>query len=224
MSALSTRSSKIVTASLVMASTVLAGAAVWKSPAVAMATPQPAIVSESWQLDFEYSIPRRITVELPGSSVPKAYWYITYVATNNTGSEQNFFPVIEIVDKNGVVSLANRNLSPTVFTRITEKERGKPLVNPLQIAGPILQGEDQAKYGVAVWEETDPRPGTFNVFVAGLSGEISTLLDSEGKPVKDAQGSDIKLRKTKSLEFTVRGDELYAGDPVVAGPATWVMR
>ena len=32
------------------------------------------------------------------------------------------------------------------------------------------------------------------------------------------------LRKTRQLDFTVRGDELYAGDPIDATGDTWVMR
>ena len=226
----STFSSKHSARTLLTASCALALVAVALSGVLphtvpaARAVPEPAIVSDAWQLDFTQSLPRRITVEVPGTNVPRAYWYVTYVAINNTGTEQMFLPVIEVVDKNGSVLLANKGVSPRVFDRIVEQERGKPLVAPLAVSGPILQGEDQAKYGVAIWEETDSRPGTFFVFVAGLSGEILTLVDSGGKPVTDADGKAIKLRKTRSLEFTVRGDELYAGDPVTAGSATWVMR
>lgn len=190
----------------------------------AHAFPTPAIAPVAWQLNFLSELPRRITVEVPGSNVPKAFWYVTYTATNNTGTEQMFFPVIEIVDKSGNVTLANKGVATRVFERIQERERARPIIFPLQIAGTILQGEDQAKFGVAVWEETDARPGTFQIYFAGLSGEVQPLVGSDGKPTVDAEGKTITLRKTMQLEYTVRGDELYAGDPVVAGASGWVMR
>ncbi len=79
-------------------------------------------------------------------------------------------------------------------------------------------------YGVAIWEEPSSEPGMFSVFVTGLSGETTPLTDAEGKEIKDKDGNVIMLRKTLQLDFNVRGDELYAGDPIDKTGEKWVMR
>ena len=51
---------------------------------VANAYPVPSVYPVSWELDFSFDLPKRIVVEIPGGAAPKAYWYMTYIATNNT--------------------------------------------------------------------------------------------------------------------------------------------
>ena len=186
--------------------------------------PKPSLYPIAWELDFKYETPRRIVVEIPGQSAPKAFWYMTYVATNNTDQEQIFLPKFEWVTKTGQILRSDREASAAVFEAIARRERTKPLQPALKLQGQILVGEDQAKYGVAIWEEIDPRPGSFNIFVTGLSGETAPLTNSAGEPMKDKDGNTIVLRKTRQLDFTVRGDELYGGDPIVKTGDTWVMR
>lgn len=190
----------------------------------ARAFPTPSVYPISWELDFKYETPKRIVVETPGSRLPKAFWYMTYVATNNTGKEQLFLPKFEMVTKDGRVFRSDLEASPSVYAAIARRERGKPLQPTLKLQGQILVGEDQAKYGVAIWEEPSPEPGSFSIFVGGLSGENTTLPGSDGKPLMDKDGNPIVLRKTKQIDFTVRGDELYAGDPIIKTGDSWVMR
>jgi len=45
--------------------------------------PKPSPYPISWELNFEHSKPKRIVVDVPGQSAPKAYWYMTYTVTNN---------------------------------------------------------------------------------------------------------------------------------------------
>jgi len=186
--------------------------------------PQPSPYPIAWELDFQHELPKRIVVEVPGASVPRAYWYMPYVVTNNTGREQVFIPTFEWVGKDGRVTRADTEASAAVFEAVARRERRRPLVPATRIAGPILQGEDQAKYGVAIWEEPSAEPGAFSVFVGGLSGETAPLSGEDGKPMTTPDGKPILLRKTKQLDFVVRGDELYAGDPIVKTGETWVMR
>jgi hypothetical protein len=186
--------------------------------------PEPAIVAQAWQLDFRHDLPRRIVVEVPGEAAPKAYWYITYLITNNTGAEQVFLPAFELVTKDGAILRSDSELSATVFDTIARRERQKPLQSALKIAGPLLQGEDQAKYGVAIFEEPSIEMGSFSVFAQNLSGEAAALLDTAGNPVKDADGNTITLRKTLQIDYTVSGDELFAGDPIKKTAEGWVMR
>lgn len=186
--------------------------------------PQPSPYPISWELDFTYEMPRRIVVEVPGEAAPKAFWYMTYVATNNTQQEQIFLPKFEWVTKDGKVVRSDRETSQAVFDAIARREHSRPLQPALKLQGQILVGEDQAKYGVAIWEEIDPRPGSFSIFITGLSGETAPLTGSDGKPMMDKDGNPLVLRKTRELDFTVRGDELYGNDPIVKTNDTWVMR
>ncbi|MFT3786242.1 MAG: hypothetical protein QM770_08760 [Tepidisphaeraceae bacterium] len=186
--------------------------------------PKPAAVPTSWDLDWKHDEIKRIVLTLPGETAPRAYWYLTFVATNNTGEDRPFFPIIEMVTKEGKVLRSNREMSASVFEAIAKREAKSPLIPLEKATGTILQGEDRAKYSVAIWEEPSSEMGSFNIFVAGLSGETAPLTDSEGKPVTNADGLPILLRKAKEIDFTVRGDALYANDPVVQTGESWVMR
>lgn len=193
-------------------------------PSVAFAYPKPSLYPVSWEIDFQYETPRRIVVETPGGGLPKAYWYLTYVATNKTDREQIFLPKFEMVTRDGRVFRSDLEASPAVFQAIARRERSRPLQPTLKLQGQILVGEDHAKYGVAIWQEPSPEQGSFSIFVGGLSGETAALTDDAGKPLTNADGSPIVLRKTRQLDFTVRGDELYAGDPILKTGDSWVMR
>src|SRR6266700_3679828 len=47
----------------------------------ARAYPKPSVNKVSWELDFQYATPTRITVKVPGSEAPKAYWYMPFTVT-----------------------------------------------------------------------------------------------------------------------------------------------
>lgn len=187
--------------------------------------PTPAIAPTSWQLDFEHSTPKRIVVETPNSSVPKAYWYMLYTVTNNTDREQMFFPVFEMMTNGGQILRSDKNVPQVVFDAIKRREH-KQFLEPFnKIQGELRIGEDQARDGVAIWEEPTPRMGHFNVFVSGLSGEVSSPKDADGKPAKDAKGEQIFLRKTLELNYHVPGDEVRPGeDALVDDGSRWIMR
>lgn len=211
---------------VVAAGALLAVGALTLCPSIphANAYPEPSVYPISWELDFTFELPKRIVVEIPGGAAPKAYWYMIYVATNNTDRDQVFLPTFDLLTKEGRVIKSDMETSAAVFNAIAQRESKWPLKSALENAGMILVGEDQAKYGVAIWEEPSNEPGMFSVFVSGLSGETTPLTDSEGNEIKDKDGNVIMLRKTLQLDFNVRGDELYAGDPIDKTGEKWVMR
>jgi hypothetical protein len=187
--------------------------------------PEPAVSPRSWDLDFVYQTPRRIVVEVPGESVPRAFWYMTYVATNNTGQDRPYLPSFELLTSDGRLIRSDLELSPSVFEAIARRQSRMPLEPALALAGTILQGEDYAKYSVAIWPEPMIEMGSFTVFVSGLSGEATTLSNADGSPTLDDSGRPIVLRKTRKLDFTVKGDENFAqNDPVLLTGDAWVMR
>ena len=209
----------------------LALSCVWIAPVTGVSTasaqsyPTPAIAPSAWQLDFDYQTPKRIVVETPGQSLPKAYWYLAYRVTNNTDREQMFLPVFEMMTNDGNIIRSDQHVAKAVFDAIKRRENNQFLQPFPQIAGQLLIGEDQAKDGVAIWEEPAARMGRFSIFVSGLSGEVAEVKDSSGNVLKDRNGRAVQLRKTLQLNFHVRGDEIRPGeDQVNVNYKQWIMR
>lgn len=187
--------------------------------------PKPSIYPKFWELKFSHGIPKRIVVELPGSSVPAAYWYMTYSVINNSDKEQIWLPSFEMLLKDGRVARSDIGISAKVFDAIKAREK-KPLMEPYpKIQGELRIGEDQAKDGVAIWPEPNSELGQFSIFVGGLSGEATMVKDAAGQPTKGPDGKPVILRKTLQLNFLIRGDEVYPGqDEVNQQSKEWIMR
>ena len=108
------------------------------------------------------------------------------------------------------------------------------LLDLSDMAGRLLQGEENAKEGVAIWNDFDPNAATFDVFVSGLSGETVEL--RLPKPIRvtetDAFGKQTQVVKDKIiLSKTLRAplpDHRRARHPLADGPVhdpeEWVMR
>ena len=189
------------------------------------AYPEPAVSPQSWELKFEHENLRRIVVQTPDSKVPKAYLYLTYTVTNNTDDAQTFLPFINMVTREGKVIRSDQNIPNKVFQAIKQRTRIPELQDSLRISGALLVGRDQAKDGVAIWEEPMPEMGSFSIYVGGLSGEAVELKGDDGKPVSDDKGRPILLFKTMELDFVVNGDEIKPDiDTVSKTSERWVMR
>lgn len=187
--------------------------------------PKPSPYPIAWELKFDYGTPRRLVIDVPGSPVAQAYWYLTYTVTNNTDREQTFMPIFELLTEDGSVIRSDKNIPARVFETIKTQEKIKFLEPYPQIAGEIRLGEDQARDGVAIWPEPRSEMGHFSIFVGGLSGEIVQLKDAAGNPVKNAEGTPVILRKTLQLNYLIRGDNVFPGeDEVNENPKQWVMR
>ena len=186
--------------------------------------PKPSVYPISWELKFDHSKVKRIIVDVPGRG-NRAFWYMTYTVTNATDQEQQFLPEFEMLTHGGTVIRSDNNISPKVIDAIKQRERNNALQSALQIAGPIRAGEDQAKEGVAIWQEPEARMGTFSIFVSGLSGEIAQVKDDNGQPIKDKDGQPIILRKTLEAVYQIPGDEVHPGEDVIIDKGdNWVMR
>lgn len=196
------------------------------APSVARADfPKPSVYPKSWELKFQHGVPKRIVVEIPGTSLPVAYWYMTYTVTNNSDKEQMWLPSFDMLLKDGRVIRSDIGIPAKVFTAIKAREK-KPLLEPYpQVQGELRIGEDQARDGVAIWPEPTTELGQFSIFVGGLSGEAVMPKDANGQPLKGADGKPIILRKTLQLNFLIRGDDVFPGqDEVNQQPEDWVMR
>lgn len=206
--------------SLKLASLVLLAAS-----AFSFAYPEPSVSPISWELKFEPAAPKRIVVEVPGQPTAKAYWFVTYSVTNNSGQDITFLPTFEWVTNDGRVLRSDVRVPAAVFDKIKAASGLKYLENNVKIQGTLRQGEDQAKDGVAIWEEPEGRLGDFSIFVTGLSGESTQLPGQDGKPTMGADGKPILLYKTLQLNYKVAGDEVYKGNDLLRFvDKKWVMR
>ncbi|HET6249326.1 MAG TPA: hypothetical protein VFE47_16640 [Tepidisphaeraceae bacterium] len=197
------------------------------SSAQAKTYPVPSVypLPTCWYLNFKHGIPKRIVVSVPGEKVPGAYWYLTYTVTNNTGKEQDYYPSFEMVSEDGKIHPSDHAIPLAVFNAIKKSEGNDLLVSANQIGGPIHQGEDQAKDGVAIWEEPMARMGNFSIYASGLNSESVVATDDAGAPLKNDKGEEMKLWKTLEMDFVIWGDEVKPGNDIVhAKPDKWIMR
>lgn len=200
--------------------------------------PEPSPYPISWEFSFEHDKPKRIVVTVPGKG-PRAFWYMTYTVTNNTGQEREFLPSFEMLTKDGKVLRSEKGVPQylRVFEEIKRQENSRFLQPYYKVAGPLRVGEDQARDGVAIWPEPMSEMGNFSIFVGGLSGESVTLKRVDGKltridprktslELKGVAPQDIvSLNKTLQLNFVIYGDEVYPGlDEVNVKAEQWVMR
>jgi hypothetical protein len=202
--------------------------------------PVPSSYPISWELKFEHGTPHRIAVDVTDSAVPKAYWYMTYTVTNEGDKEQKFYPQMELLTADGNVHKSDEKVPKKVFDSIKDAVHNKFLEPYTSISGPIRLGPAEARDGVAVWAETQPRMEHFSVFVTGLSGEAVIMKTVDGKLVKTDAAEDLYsrdnedellkkgltiMRKTLQLNFYIRGDEVYPGeDEVNKTGEEWIMR
>ena len=102
------------------------------------------------------------------------------------------------------------------------------------IIGKLLQGNDNAKTGVAIWPDFDARSGVIDIFVGGLSGEMTEItlpeaievmqLDASGKQNKVTK-STVVLNKTLDLRYSVPGEASNRANVTpVLEKKSWVMR
>lgn len=189
--------------------------------------PKPSPFPVSWQLKIDYQSPKRIVVNHAGGA--KAYWYLTFTVTNPSDREQRFLPVFEMLTKDDKVLRSDQQIQGDVIQTIRRVEKSPRLQALSDLAGTIRIGEDQAREGVAIWLEPDPRMSNFTIFIGGLSGESVILTDKDGKAVeetdKDGKKTPVVLWKTLKLDIHIAGDEKFPGiDVVDLLTQEWVMR
>lgn len=192
------------------------------------AAPQADLISTSWQLDFNFHDPQRITVNVPGDSGPTTYWYVLFQVVNNTGSDVEFFPSFDLVTDTLQVVKGGDGVPTQVYEAIAERHRSEYpfFLPPAKITGPLLQGEANSRASAAVFRTFDPSAASFTVYAAGLSGEVTRVSPpSKQAAVKGADDATFVVRRTLAIAYDLPGD--VATRPF-ATPArrsrTWVMR
>lgn len=196
--------------------------------------PKPSPVPVNWQLDIRHDPPRAFMVKLPGRRNPQLFWYFRYTVTNDTGQEVSFVPEFVLYTDTGQVSRDGQGVPTAVFKAVKKLHNDPLLKDRTGMTGRLLQGEDHAKDGVAIWRDFDPKAGAFDVFIGGLSGETAEIklpkpiqvaeLDSKGNEVY-VQKDRIVISKALNLRYSIPGEAAWRSSAKIKLlKRQWVMR
>ncbi|MEM8944277.1 MAG: hypothetical protein AAGD11_03765 [Planctomycetota bacterium] len=146
----------------------------------------------------------------------------TYVTTDKTTDSVRFFPqfVLSSQDRNREGEKIRKQyldrIIPTAVQAIQRRELPDgELLNSVQLSEQLLQAETGRSiggfWGVATWEEVDPKIDFFSVYVGGLTNAYDWQ-DLEDFQAGDPAGTGRKfVRKQLQLNFWRPGDA-YAED------------
>lgn len=189
----------------------------------------PRDKSGIWVMDFMFKPVRMRVVDVPGKGRKQIY-YLWYRVINRTGSARLFVPQFTLVTDTG--KSYDDTVIPQAVKVIQAREDGLPLRGAIDIIGVVppstKSNVDDAVYGVAVFQDVDPKTDKFSVYVRGLSDGYQ-LVDPP-KPAasaKTTQASAQKVSKFKTLriDFTCPGDEFDKNEDeihLVDPPYEWI--
>ena len=128
-----------------------------------------------WSLEFAFKPVRFVHVDVPmpdGRLRPKLVWYLVYSIRNTSDKPVNFVPRIVLVSTDMGKIYPDR-LIPVAVPLIRKREDpNRPLLNTIEITGkipPTPKGEEPKIWGVATWEDIDPRTDHFSIYFQGLT-------------------------------------------------------
>jgi len=188
-----------------------------------------------WELNIDLQPLASIQVAVPGSKTPQMFWFLRYTVSNHTDEDQVFAPEVFLYTDTGDVIRSGKDVPPAVFARIKSSFNDPLLKDQTSITGKLLQGEDNAKNGVAIFPNFDPKAGVVEIFIGGLSGYTETLQlpvpvtvterNIKGTP-REVEKTELTLAKTLRLKYRHPLDP--AGKPIesklVLQSKDWVMR
>lgn len=185
-------------------------------------------------LELTFKAPRMLWVDVPlpgGKMQQKLIWYLLY-KVKNPGGQIRTVPQPDGTFKVETVNEPVRfepqfvlqsleykkayldRVIPVAVEAIRKKEDpARPLLNSVEMAAkPIpvsTDREDYSVWGVATWEDVDPRIDYFAIYVHGLSNAYKWL-DPKGAYKKGDPAGEGRLfaSKTLRLNFWRPGDEL----------------
>lgn len=192
---------------------------------------------DAWCLEFAFKPPRLIDVDVPVAGEKmrrKRVWYLLYRVKNTGGrrikedadgkrvSEKfeqpiRFLPqfVLEtreaLTEAEGLASFRSYldRLVPTAMGEIERRERppGKLFDSAAISAEPLAPGEE--RWGVAVWEDVDPRIDFFSIYVRGLTNALRWRPRPAAEVPADAPpgGYEEQTLESLRLDFWRPGDE-----------------
>jgi len=190
------------------------------APLVALA-PEPDPIPRRWQLDVEPGSLRVAVVDVADVG-PRTYFFMTYKVTNASGGDLLLAPAMELATDEGEVLRAGRDVPAAVTREILGRLESPFLQDQTSIVGIILQGEENAREGLAIWPANDLDLSEVTVFAAGFSGETAPV---EFKDPETGKPSRVLLRKSLMLRYQTMGElKPNSSNPLTLAESRWVMR
>ncbi|HTV47153.1 MAG TPA: hypothetical protein VMG59_01785 [Phycisphaerae bacterium] len=179
--------------------------------------PVPALSSPSWQLDFVFDKPQRFVIASSADYRLHVYWAVHYTVTNNTGQDVFFNPIFELRTDTGRILKPVAVVDPALFAQLQKAVGDALMVNPMLMAGRLLQGDDNARSSAALFTDLPDDARGFDLYVAGLSGETATQMDPLTHKL-------VVLQKTLDLNYSLPGQAINIEPSPQLISRTWVMR
>jgi hypothetical protein len=187
------------------------------SPTSSAAAPSPDPVSRRWQLDIKPGPLRLKILNVDGVGM-RAFFYFTYFVQNNTGKDLLFAPSFELATEDGKLVRSGRGVPSAVTKTLLTQLRNPFLLDQIGAVGLLLQGEENAREGLIVWQADNLEVDEVTIFASGFSGETTTYNRPD-------TGEPVLLRKTLMLRHATPGDIAVLGDrPLSRVQQRWIMR
>ena len=178
------------------------------------AHPTPSAVPTRWELNFEPGDLRLFYDPVDQSS----YWYFTYTITNRTGRSQIWAPRIVLFTDAGEIMPSGTGVPRRIVDDLLDLLGNPLLMNQFEVIGPILQGREHAKEGLAVWPAERLDVTEIKLFISGLSGETARVSHP-------GTGEEVLLRKTLERTYLVPGNAGHRGSrPLDFQEQRWIFR
>jgi hypothetical protein len=191
---------------------------------------EPSAAPVSWELNFRFQDPERVSVVVPGKAEPVVYWFMLYSVENPGNEEVDFYPKFELVTNTLQVIQSEIRVSPEAFRAIGRRAEDPLLVTPERAIGKLLRGKDRARHSVAIFKDFDPKATSFTVFVSGLSGEFrrekNPAFDAS-KPESETNKRYFTFRKTLAIPYKFPGSPVTRRNVAperLADKQQWLMR
>jgi len=197
-----------------------------------MAT-QTVFRRDIWCLEFTFKPVRTIWVDVPqpsGKMQRKLIWYMVYQVKNTGGHlkpakqadgtfvvepvdrDIRFFPEFVLESHEYKKAYLDR-LLPTAVAAIQRREDpNRRLLNSVEIGSKLVPTSselvDKSLWGVATWEDVDPRVDFFSVYVEGLTNAYKWVDPPEAfKKGNPPTTGRVLVQKNLMLNFWRPGDE-----------------
>lgn len=164
------------------------------------------IDGHDWQFDHNFRAPRPIKVYGPDDKA-EIYWYILYTVTNNTGDERFFAPSFMLFTDKAKVQRSRSQPNVCALIKKDRPRHAKFLEHATKIIGKLLQGDDNARDGIAIFAPLEEGTKSFTVFVGGLTGQYIRRANPGALADATEAEKTVILHKTRALKYRLIGDE-----------------
>lgn len=183
-----------------------------------------------WDLEFTFKPMRMIEADVPdgnGRLQRKLIWYLVYRVKNLGAEPVEFRPWFVLESADGKKRYPDR-LIPVAVPSIQRREDSRrKLLNSVEIAGPIpssADGIDRSVWGIATWEDIDPRIDQLALYVSGLSSAYRWQ-DDPGTGKRDFVHKTLKINFWRpSDEYYEHESEIRLGTPDGKVDYEWIYR